>query len=182
MQTSSGIYSHGNYFYHLKCSAREQEFLKILGVYQMPPRLCREHGLLRTSHAGRPLKTCGRISTQRQPTAASREAPTSRRALWGAVRGCTAEENSSFDFTWLNNKSSRKGKPNRQENKAQPTSPDRSAPRGLSAEWPASCAHGNIKPAWLSQLRRRFSQWTGPHFVLIFSDNARGFGDKKNMD
>lgn len=58
--------------------------------------------------------------------------------LWEAVKGWSVDKNSCVDFTWLNNKTSWKGEPNRQESKAPNASPASSLQRG-SADWPAPC-------------------------------------------
>lgn len=71
---------------------------------------------------------------------AGEQHPLPIRALWESVKGCTGDRNSCFDFTWLSNKSSRKGEPKEAKAKAENASPgcERLALRTGSADWPAA--------------------------------------------
>lgn len=84
---------------------------------------------------------CGTHGGRTPTPAAPRAAPASPLRLREAVKGgYILDKNSCFDFTWLNNKSSRERR-SRRENKAQHASPDAGGsalqPVG-SADWLAS--------------------------------------------
>lgn len=113
----------------------------------------REDSLTRVSHAESPERTWDHISTRQSP----RAAPASPSELREAVKGYILGKNSCFDFTWLNNKSSREER-RKAGKKTKPREPPQMREALPCSQWDQLIGqhlewHGDIKSAQLGQLR-----------------------------